>query len=141
LCDVDGQHFSDEYWTVQAQAYNYDCEFKRPIPFFIVLTYLSEEYTDKMYYVIPCNNTAKQLFQTYQKSLKGEWMTPLKFSQFQHLLRDISWNGEEVIDKRHTQVVGLPDDIKLNQLPNTKSIYPLPKLKFNPNPVEWQDVE
>lgn len=139
LNDVDKQSFSDSYWTVQSQAYVCDCQFKIPVPFFITLTYLSEEYLDKMYYVIPTNNTAKKLFKQYQKNLKGEWMTPLKFSQFQHLLRDISWNGEEIIDSEHTQAVGLPSNIKLNQLPNKKTIYPLPKLNFNSELVEWND--
>lgn len=130
LFTVNEQRLSDQHWSVKSQAAFWDNQVKTPIPFFVVLTYLSEEFVHKMYFVLPANNAAKQLFTHYNKDLNGEWMTLLKFSQFQHLLRDISWNPEEVLDNKNTQLVGLPDDLKLNQLPNQKHTYPLPQLDF-----------
>lgn len=137
LATVHERIISDDYWTMKAQARLWDCQVKEPVPFFTVLTYLSEEYPDKMYYVIPTNNAAKTFFQKYGKAIKGEWMTILKFSQFQHLLRDISWNGEEVIDPDHLGKLQLPSTLKLKELPNKKAIYPLPNLRFDPRLTQY----
>lgn len=141
LQDVESQSFSDSYWTMQAQAYFYDCQVKKPVPFFTVLTYLSEEYENKMYFVIPSNNAAKLAFQHYNKHKNGQWMTLLQFSQFQHLLRGITWNGEEIIDTRNLIAAKLPNNLKLKELPNKQVIYPLPQLNFNPNLVEYAAQE
>lgn len=134
---VNEQYLSDQKWSVKSQAAFWDNQVKSPVPFFVVLTYLSEEFLDKMYFVIPTNNAAKLLFSYYNKDKTGEWMTLLKFSRFQHLLRDITWNPEEVIDNKNTRLVGLPDDLKLKDLPNHNHTYPLPQLDFNSELTEY----
>lgn len=141
LDEVHNQYFTDTLFTIKAPAIYYDRGTKVPVPFFVVLTYLSEEFADKMYFVLPTNNAAKEHFQTYKKDLNGQWMTPLRFSQFQHTLRELSWNGEEIIDPINLKAVGLPVNLKLKELPNKLVEYPLPKLNFNPNLVEYATQE
>lgn len=138
---VNTRLISDKEFTIEAQAFHWDCELKIPRPFFVVLTYLSEEFEYKMYYVIPANNAAKLMFQNYNKHPKGQWMTVLQFARWQHLLRDLTLDPEEIIDKEHTRAVGLPDGTKLKDLPNKEHIYPLPQLDFNPNLIEYANQE
>lgn len=125
------QRFSDDYAPIRAQGKIADLQFKTPVPFFLALTFLDESYPDKMYYIIPINTSAKKFFKKYNISIKGNWQTTLQFSQFQHLLRKIKWNPEEIINERICDTINLPQGSKLKNLPNTKIKYNLPQLSFN----------
>ena len=61
---------------------------KLEIPFFIVVTYLTDNYEVPMYYVYPANENANKY--------KPTWMSVHQFSEFQHELRNISPNQMEI---------------------------------------------
>lgn len=102
------------------------------IPLFMVLTYLSEEYEHKMYYVIPINDIAKDFFKKRKIDCCGMWQTLKTHSQFQHALRDIKWNQNERIPFkiRWNETLKLSDreEYLLKELPNKVVKYPLPKM-------------
>jgi len=83
------------------------------LPMFEVLTYLDpDKYDIKMYYVIPLNQEAKDLFTHLQLPLDGKWLSIKNYARFQHYLRKIKVNEEEI-----------------KHLDNRKTTYPLPKIK------------
>jgi hypothetical protein len=70
------------------------------LPYFLVITYLQDmnqnDLENPMLYVIPINEMAESILPPVGSvsSQRGTWMTILAYSQFHHLLRGLSWNGE-----------------------------------------------
>jgi hypothetical protein len=82
------------------------------LPFYICLDYLAEEIP--MYYLLPINTKAKIQLSDRRPS-PGVWMSPKEFSQFQHSIRNITFNHHD------------PD---LQKLSDTITTYPLPTIQL-----------
>lgn len=122
-----GLKLSDKFTTCMIQS---DDATRLNIPFFYVITYLDDRYPVKMYYVIPINTIARDLFGNKEI---GYWLSLKDFSKFQHSLRGIKWNGNETIDNQNLSKCHLPHNLKLNQLSSEVVKYQLPALDFS-----WQ---
>jgi hypothetical protein len=67
------------------------------LPYFHTKTYLDQTlYPIPMYFVIPKNNLAKDLFIQTKQNTDGEWMSVSNYSRFQHYLRKILPNENEI---------------------------------------------
>ncbi|MGI0059653.1 MAG: hypothetical protein ACREBJ_07775 [Nitrosotalea sp.] len=138
--EVQYRDFGGEYGAIRHQSFMCQYEYKRPKPFFVVLGYLDCSWTDKMYYVIPCNFCAKEFFldnESFKQSLSGAWMTPKFFSIFQSKLRNEKWNAKAVInDNVINSILKLDPNFPIwsgmsqQDLPNIQKIHPLPKEEF-----------
>ena len=100
------------------------------IPFFFNITFLDDQYETKMFFVIPINNKAQTIFAQYNKDLGGEWMTLKGYSKFLTHLRGDTWNGSEKIDERNCVNLGSPIFKTLNDLPDVKIMYKLPRIEL-----------
>lgn len=130
-----GVSLSDKYSAIQYQIYTSENEYKHPIPFFIVITYLDHNYPVKMYYVIAANKPAREIHKRLEVS-NGMWLSIQGYSRFQHLLRNKKWNKEEIINP--SNIAAIPDlliakNAKLKDLPDSRMIYQLPEMEFS-----WQ---
>jgi hypothetical protein len=114
--------------AIKQQAHFASNEMKIPTPFFLVLTYLLEQHTIKMYYVLPANTVARKKL----PDTEGRWMTLKTMSRFEHHLRNKKFDENEVIrqDKLLTKY-GLPIGLTLGQLPDTIVKYDLPRINHN----------
>lgn len=126
-----GKSLSDKYSSIQYQIYSSEHEYKTPLPFYMVITYLSEEYPVKMYYVIPANSVARKGFEFLKFPMLGQWMSVRRFSQFQHWLRNKKWNGEEEILAANLLDINWNSELKLKELPGAEKQYPLPTMDFS----------
>lgn len=126
-----GQSLSDKIPAIKYQIHTSENEYKVPIPFFIIITYLDNNYPIKSYYVIPSNIIARNYFNKANLSINGVWMSLKRFSKFQHALRGRNWNGNERLINANTKAVGLKDDMMLKELSNEYCEYKLPKLDFS----------
>jgi hypothetical protein len=126
-----GKSLSDKYSSIKYQIWSSENEYKTPLPFFIVLTYLTNVHPVKMYYVIPANIPARQYFDKCKFSNKGRWMSLRAFSKFQHALRNIPWTPNQIIDADNLKAVGLPAGMTLNDLSGEVMEYVLPTLDFS----------
>lgn len=119
-----GKSLSDKYSAIKAQI---SISNKLNVPFFFAVTYLDERYPTKCYYIIPINEIARNNLKI--KGV-GAWCSLKEYSKFQHKLRNITWNGNEPIEPKNAEVVGLSCKT-LADLPNTKQKYELPNLDFS----------
>jgi hypothetical protein len=126
-----GKALSDSHPAIQYQIYSSENEWKNPMPFFMVVYYLDVQFTTKMFYVIPANVPARSMFDHWELSDRGAWMSPKKFSKFQHGLRNKPWNGEEVLRDENLIAAGLPAGMRLKDLSSATVEYPLPVLDFS----------
>lgn len=123
-----GKSLSDKYSAVQAQIAIAD---KLEVPFFFIITYLSDEYDTKMYYVIPINEKARKIWAFWQRETPGDWLTLKSYSKFHHSLRKLEWNKDEPINQINLAAVKLSNINTLGDLPNKKAVYQLPELNFS----------
>lgn len=126
-----GKSLSDKYAAIKYQIHSSENEYKTPIPFFIIIYYLDDQYKEKMYYVIPANTYARNFFSINNFPIEGKWLTVYNFSKFQYALRSKKWNEFENIKRENLLAVGLAKDLKLKDLPNSYVEYPLPALNFS----------
>lgn len=126
-----GKSLSDKHPSIQYQIFTSEQEYKIPIPFFMVVYYLDEQFPVKMYFVIPANIPARTIFDRCELSDQGKWMSVRTFSKFQHLLRDKPWNGDEQIKNVNLGKIGLPDNMKLKDLSSKVKEYNLPYRDFS----------
>ena len=113
--------------AIKQQAYFASHEMKTPLPFFIGLTFLLEEHTTKMYFMLPANKPARRIIPS-----NGKWMTLFAMSKFQHFIRNRKFDPDEIIfqDKILTKY-GFPIGMKLGDLPKERVEYPLPDIDFH----------
>ena len=124
-----GDKLGMKYSAIQLQRAVAD---KLEVPFFMAITYLSDTYPVKCYYVIPCNTLSIKYFYKCVKPINGCWCSLQGFSKLQHALRSQIWNPDEVIDEKNLVAVGLPVGTKLKELPRKIKHYPLPMMEsFN----------
>lgn len=139
---IDNQDFGGpaHYGSIKHQSFHAQSEVKQPVPFFVYLTYLNEDWTDKMVHVLTGNLCAKQLFQHHHNFggyVEGTWMTIKGFAHFQHILRGIKvdWNqpvGNNNIKSMLKCCPSFPvmENMLLKDLPHIHTIYPLPHPDF-----------
>jgi hypothetical protein len=85
---------------------------KLNIPYFIFLTYL-EKYEIPMYFILPINKMAKDLFTKYNCSVEGKWFSIRNTIRFLSFLHKKNINEDEI-----------------SSFSNKKNIYKLPSIMF-----------
>src|ERR1035437_6137546 len=95
-----------KYWTL-AEALK--------IPYFWCVTYM--DLPIPMVYMIGANEKGKiacPVLPGSKKYDKGQWMTPMDYSLFNHKMRGIEWNGNEYRTECKCKELGLSDYICLS---------------------------
>lgn len=118
-------------FALRQQAWSCDNEYKIPKPFFIVVTYLDDNFPIKNFYVIPANNKAISMWNRGNVPMPGKFMSLRGYSRFMHIIRNKVWNGEELIDDKNLKIVGLSGPMKLKDLDNSIGSYNIPELDFD----------
>jgi hypothetical protein len=124
------QSVSTKWFAMQGQiAHANFCK----APFLIVLTYLSDEYAVKSYFIIPANSYAKDFFKQYNLSEEGIWRSLKGFSKLLHTIKGNKFDPTEEIpfkDRWNDFVkVSNADKFTLGDLPSDYIQYPLPHIE------------
>lgn len=98
------------------------------VPFFVIITFLATEFKTKCYYVVPGNLQAKRYFMLCNLDISGEYFSLRRLSKLHHHIRNINWRGDEIINKKNLQAVGLPTEMRLKDLSDEVEHYTLPEI-------------
>jgi len=129
--ETNTQSVSTKYFAMKGQiAHANRCK----VGFFIILTYLSEEYEHKTYYVIPANSYANKFFTDNNWSLNGKYQSLKTFAKFIHALKSNHFNESEEIPlkDRWNEFIKISNKntFTLGELSSTYALYPLPKIEI-----------
>ena len=94
---------------------------KLGVPFFLVLTYLGNNYDVPMMYVIAYNDIAKEFMKEAEASPNGEWCSMVEYSEFLHCVRKIPHDTEAQAKlTNNKKVYKLPGE--KNEIPNIANV-------------------